>query len=68
MLIKNILYCYHTKINMQENCMNDDSIAETRKDAKADKLRCLPLYSKVNFIEHWLNLSQFSLTLEWAYI
>jgi hypothetical protein len=32
----------------------------SEKDAKADKLRCLPLYSKVNFIEHWLNLSQFS--------
>ena len=32
----------------------------SEKDAKADELRCLPLYSKVNFIEHWLNLSQFS--------
>jgi hypothetical protein len=31
------------------------------EDAKYDKLRSLPLYSKVNFIEQWLNLSQFSL-------
>jgi hypothetical protein len=42
------------------------------EDAKYDKLRSLPLYSKVNFIEQWLNLSQFSLgndrtlTLEWV--
>ena len=53
---------------MQEKCMNDDIIHDKRKDAKDDKLRCLTLYSKVNFIEHWFNLSQFSLTLEWAYI